>query len=104
LNSEECLKKILDLNPVEFDWMVPEAHTLSHVEGGFVAQEFAEVFPNMVNRIGLLNPLEKDLIDDGLQWTLQIEFLPQLVSSIQSLYQKITSLENEIVNIKNNIK
>jgi prefoldin subunit 5 len=58
----------------------------------------------MVKSTGNLNPLEKELIPDGEQLTLQLEILPQLVSSIHSLYQKINALENEICTLKNNLK
>jgi hypothetical protein len=105
LNPQDSLTKILNLNPISFEWIRPEAHGgVRNVEGGFIAQEVKDIFPSMVKSTGNLNPLEKDLIDDGEQLTLQIEILPHIVSSIQSLYNKIATLENEIVILKNIIK
>jgi hypothetical protein len=93
------------MNPISFEWIRPKAHGgVRNVEGGFIAQEVKDIFPSMVKSTGNLNPLEKDLIDDGEQLTLQIEILPHIVSSIQSLYNKIATLENEIVILKNIIK
>lgn len=88
----DCLTILNKLKPISFNWKDGGEHTL-----GFLAHEFAEVFPNKVTG-------EKDAVD--AEGRIKSQFMsdacciPLLVSCVQEQQTKITSLEAQLASLK----
>lgn len=75
------LDKVLQLNPVEYDWIKDGKHAI-----GFIAQEVEEVLPEVVRRIKFFG-----------EDTYTMEYhaiIPVLVNAIKELKKEIDSLKN----------
>jgi len=94
-----ALDKLSRLRGVNFNWINPEAHgNAANLQGGFIAQEVARVFPSWVSEI---EPLGKDheLIPSGEKAkaiTLPNEFYGLTVEAIKELSAKILPLADAI--------
>jgi hypothetical protein len=89
------LSIINSLNPVMFDWK--EGKGLDKKDDiGFIAQEFEKVFPNSVT--------ESLAGDDGIAYKAlnHSELIPTLVKAMQEQQALITSLQEQINQLKNN--
>jgi len=88
----DCLTVLNKLKPISFNWKDGGKHRL-----GFLAHEFAEVFPNSV--VG-----EKDAVDaDGKIKSQQMSdacCIPLLVSCVQKQQDEITDLKAQLASLK----
>jgi len=78
VDLDSSLDKILALRPVEFDYKTDGKHDV-----GFIAQKYAETFPDQV-RAG----------DDGML-SINQNLVPYLVKAIQELHSMITQLQTQ---------
>jgi hypothetical protein len=83
------LNKILALNAVEFDWI----KTKEHVNGGFVAQQVEEIFPEFVVN-NMANSGEEER--KGLTGGMSSGIIAHLVSAIQEQQAQIEELKAKI--------
>ncbi len=81
------LSKVMQLQPVEFDWKANNKHDI-----GFVADSVKDIYPNLVS-INAENEVE------GMSYS---KLVSALVKSIQEQQEQINELKQAIKNIKNN--
>ena len=97
---DSSLDKILQLNPVTYEWISPQFHGENDKPtSGFVAQEFAEVFPEQVI-IGSINDQEKDLVPDDDMMCINKNLDPYIIKAIQELYDMVMLQQQEIDSLK----
>ena len=84
---ESQLSKVMQLQPVEFDWKSNNKHDI-----GFVAESVRDVYPNLIstNREGEV---------EGMNYT---KLVSALVKSIQEQQEQINDLQEKINKINNN--
>jgi hypothetical protein len=107
INPASTLAKILDLNPVNYQWKIEDNPSLNLPEGnqiGFIAQEVEAVFPDLVSIISVSIPSEESgNITQEYKSISYDKVTPLLVAAIQELNTKITTLEGDIVTLENRI-
>ena len=94
LPIEDGLSKVMELNPVIYDWRNPTLHGGTKSSGGFIAQEISKTFPNMVSK-GVCRGDDCKLVDkDGqeLDVTYGPVFFANLVRAIQQLKSQFDDL------------
>ncbi len=79
LNNEEILTKINELNPVTFSWKTDDTNG---ERLGLIAQEVEDIFPTLVNTDS----------KTGLKSVSYGSFTTYLISAVQELSRKVTSL------------
>jgi len=97
-----ALDKLAKLRGVNFDWIDPTAQgARDKRQGGFIAQELEEVFPDWVTTIKIPNGDGK-VTDDGWVKTISLpfEFDALVVESIKELNQERVSLRKENAELK----
>jgi len=84
---ESQLSKVMQLQPVEFDWKTNKKHDI-----GFVADSVKDIYPNLVstNEQGEV---------EGMNYS---KLVSALVKSLQEQQEQLNLLSNEIKNLKNN--
>jgi hypothetical protein len=93
------LKTLCSLNPVYYKWKKPESKN-NRINPGFIAQEYAEILPDQVNKVKLYGK-EKDLLqDDDTCLTISYDLNAYLVAAIKELYEIVQQLKDEIVILK----
>ncbi len=80
----DMLQKLLSLNPVFFNWNSEASGTPEHP--GFIAQQVETVFPELVSTDG-----------SGLKSIGYSNFIPYLVSAIQSQQKEILALQGSLI-------
>ncbi len=93
---EPSLEKILQINPVYFNFKSDEQSTPSRV--GFIAQNIQEYFPKVVTS-GSFN----EEINDHILGVSPTELIPYLVKSIQEQQQQINDQQQQINDQKQQI-
>ncbi len=78
---ENSLEGLLKLKPSQYQWKDPEKEGLSY---GLIAQELAEVYPNLVKKRS-----------DGYFGINYIELIPLLIKAIQEQQHQLQSLNGE---------
>ena len=86
------ISKVMQLNPVEFDWGDPiknkdPARTSNH-DFGFVAQEMELIYPDMINTGGVSN----DDMPDNIKSMTYTSMIPILTKAIQEQQALIVAL------------
>jgi len=93
------LSRILQLNPVTFNYKSPEAHNGKVNDKGFIADDFMQVYPNSVTETTFVDAADKQYIEEGTKakaLTFNAEFYADLVSAIQEQQAFITTLTDRI--------
>lgn len=86
--TDDESKKIYDLRPVSYNWLDPKKDQA--LKFGFIAQEMAEVYPNIVKKL-----TEKHLTLDYIQLIAPVINEVQNLRKLQNeLHQKINSIPN----------
>ena len=83
------LKEIMLLKPRDFDWKEGKGKNIKN-DRGFIAQEFEEVFPDLID-------IAKDPVKEGETpyKTIRQDLIPVLVKAIQELKEEIDILKNK---------
>ena len=93
------LSRVLQLNPVTFDYKSPEAHNGKVNDKGFIADEFMQVYPDSVKETAFVDDADKQYIEEGTKakaLAFNAEFYADLVSAIQEQQAIITTLTDRI--------
>ena len=92
---DDGLDKILQLQPRKFDWKEGQGRDISN-DRGFIAQEFEQVFPDMIEGW-------KDKAPEGEEpyKAVNANLIPTLVKAIQEQQETITALEARITQLEN---
>ena len=93
------LSRVLQLNPVTFDYKSPEAHNGKVNDKGFIADEFMQVYPDSVKETAFVDDADKQYIEEGTKakaLAFNAEFYADLVSAIQEQQALITTLTDRI--------
>ena len=80
------LSRILQLNPVTFDYKSPEAHNGKVHDKGFIADDFMQVYPDSVHETDFVGDEDKQYIEEGSKakaMGFNAEFYADLVSAIK---------------------
>ena len=93
---DDGLDKVLQLQPRKFDWKQGQGRDISN-DRGFIAQEFEQVFPDMIEEW-------KDKAPEGEEpyKAINANLIPTLVKAIQEQQETITALEARITQLENN--
>ncbi len=94
----DATSKIMSLNPVQYKWINPTEHgNQTGVQGGFIAQELKQIFPNWVNEIDPQGK-DKELIQGGKAMAIQLpfEFDALLVQGLKEINIKVEALTTEV--------
>jgi hypothetical protein len=97
------LSRVLQLNPVTFDYKSPEAHNGKVNDKGFIADEFMQVYPDSVKETAFVDDADKQYIEEGTKakaLAFNAEFYADLVSAIQEQNQLITQLQADVAALK----
>jgi hypothetical protein len=97
------LSRILQLNPVTFDYKSPEAHNGKVNDKGFIADEFMQVYPDSVTETEFVPDEDKQYIEKGAKakaMGFNAEFYADLVSCIQEQQALITQLQADVAALK----
>ena len=89
------LKEIMLLKPRDFDWKEGKGKNIKN-DRGFIAQEFEEVFPDLID-------IAKDPVKEGETpyKTIRQDLIPVLVKAVQEQTQIIKELEARIKQLEN---
>jgi hypothetical protein len=89
-NLDEGLSKILALQPRKFDWKEGKGNGAKD-ERGFIAQEFEQVFPDLIGEW-------KDPAPEGEEpyKSVRADLIPVLVKAIQEQQAMITELQSKV--------
>ena len=92
---DDGLDKVLQLQPRKFDWKQGQGRDISN-DRGFIAQEFEQVFPDMIEEW-------KDKAPEGEEpyKAINANLIPTLVKAIQEQQETITALEARISQLEN---
>ena len=93
------LSRVLQLNPVTFDYKSPEAHNGKVHDKGFIADEFMVVYPDSVTETEFVPDEDKQYIEEGSKakaMGFNAEFYADLVAAIQEQQALITQLTARI--------
>jgi hypothetical protein len=95
VDLEIGLDAILALRPRKFDWKKESGNNGKNIRG-FIAQEFEEVFPDLIDQSINAAP-------EGEEPYKQIrqDLIPVLVKAIQEQQQTIQDLTNRLINLEN---
>ena len=93
---DDGLTKVLQLQPRKFDWKEGQGRDISN-DRGFIAQEFEQVFPDMIEEW-------KDKAPEGGEpyKAINANLIPTLVKAIQEQQETITALTARIETLENN--
>jgi hypothetical protein len=110
------MDKILQLNPVTFDWKLPTAHANITAKVGFIAQEFQQVFPEkvhvgvcadeevqFVNVLKAGEPSTNTAAETDCLSIIDSDLTPYLVKAIQEMAEKIIALELAVEGLRHGI-
>ena len=88
------LSKVMQLNPVEFDWGNPiknhNPDRTSNHDFGFLAQEIEQIYPDIINTGGLTNDDMPDNIK-SMTYTSMIAILTKGIQEQQTMIEALTS-------------
>ena len=102
-----AVKKISQLQGVNFKWINPQEHgDDSSIQGGFIAQDIEKIFPEWVKKIDA-NGADKKLIgekEQALGIYLPFEYNALVVESIKEQQQQIENQQKQIDLLKSEIK
>jgi hypothetical protein len=90
------LARVLQLNPVTFDYKSPSAHQDKEHDKGFIANEFMLVYPDSVSECNFVHDDDKQYFEEGEKakgLSFNAEFYADLVASIQEQQAIITQLK-----------
>jgi hypothetical protein len=88
--SEEKINNLLKLNPVKYNF---KSDLNKNVRYGFLAQDVEKLYPELVKKC-----------DSGYKTVNYIEFIPILISQIQSMQNEIDELKRERKSLSNDSK
>ena len=88
------LAEILSLQPRRFDWKAGEGKDIQN-DQGFIAQEFEQVFPEMVDE--WIDPAPEG---EEPYKSVRADLIPVLVKALQETHAKIETLESEVAALK----
>jgi hypothetical protein len=93
-----ALDKIMELNPVHFDWKNPSDHAGVEHTGGFIAQEVQKVFPQFVITTDAKGGDKALVGSDGRAYALSLpfEFDAYMVTAVKEQQKTIESLESKL--------
>jgi len=92
---DDGLSKIMQLQPRKFDWKEGKGSGISN-DRGFVAQEFEQVFPDMVSEWADESPEGEDPYK-----TVAADLIPVLTKAIQEQQAQIEALTARITELEN---
>ncbi len=101
---QNALERLTQLRGVTFSWRNPEDHAnQTGRQAGFVAQEVESVFPNWVTEVDA-SPHDRALTDGKTKsLSLPFEFDALVVESIKQQQAQISSKDNEIAALKQEV-
>lgn len=98
-----ALDKIIQLNGVNFKWKNPKDHADHEgIQGGFLAQNIEEVFPEWVKDVDG-GDLDKELTEDGKikSLTLPFEFDAYIIEALKELKAENDILKSQVHSLLN---
>ncbi len=95
-----AMNKIMQLNPVQFQWINPEEHgNQTGVQGGFIAQELQSIFPGWVSEVDPQGD-DRDLVDGkSLALQLPFEFNAFLVQGMKEQQLSIEAIQASLAGL-----
>jgi hypothetical protein len=93
------LARILQLNPVTFDYKSPEAHNNKVHDKGFIADDYMTVYPDSVTETDFVADEDKKYIESGTKakaMGFNAEFYADLVAAIQEQQAMIDELKAKV--------
>ena len=87
IDTTTTLNKLLQLRPVTYHWKGEGETTQTHT--GFIAQEVEQVFPEFVSTDS-----------QGRKSVAYSNFIPAMVSAIQQLNTKVTTIDTRLTNLE----
>jgi hypothetical protein len=97
LNTVDLLTKVSALNPVEYHWLTQDSS--ESLQYGFIAQEVAAQFPDLVTEHIWIDGSTKKFLNMG-------GLMPYVIGSVKELNIKVTGIENidDSVPFTNNLR
>ena len=93
---DDGLAKVMQLQPRKFDWKEGKGKDIAD-DRGFIAQEFEQVFPDMISDW-------KDSAPEGEEpyKAVNANLIPTLVKAIQELKEELNTATARITELENN--
>jgi hypothetical protein len=103
LPISDAASRIMALKPCNFDYRAPEAHAGRVSDRGFIAQDFAEIYPHSVSESDTVCDAEKAFLDEGGKIKavgLNNDFFADIVALVQEQHNTINALTARVAQLE----